>query len=140
MDYEIVDHPADIGFRVVARDLDTSFEKAGMALFSLMLSSFEEGEPVEVPLEVFSEDLESLLYDYLEKLLILFEVEGIVAMKIDVSLLEHDDSYILKGTLSGCVLEPQCFTIKHEIKAITYHMMEVSDTKDGWLIQVIVDI
>jgi SHS2 domain-containing protein len=140
MEYEIVDHPADIGFRVHADGLEPCFEKAGMALFSLMLSSYDEGEPLVVPLEIRSEDLESLLYDYLEHLLVMFEVDDIIATSISLSIEKEDEYYLLMGDVSGFKAFPLCFKRRYDIKAITYHMMVIKETEGGWVIQVIVDI
>jgi len=140
MEFEIIDHPADIGFRVVAPRLEESFEKAGRALYSLLLSSFDEEDAVEVKFNIRSEDLESLLYDFLEHLLIMFEVDDIIATGISVSLDESEGHYDLEGHVKGCMARPLSFKRNYDVKAITYHMMEIRETSEGWMIQVIVDI
>ncbi|HOP09593.1 MAG TPA: archease, partial [Candidatus Methanofastidiosa archaeon] len=123
-----------------ADNIENAFEKAGMALFSLMLSSYEEGDITKVPMEIRSEDIESLLYDYLEHLLVMFEVDDIIATAIHLTLDRDGERFILKGDVSGFKAVPLAFKRRYDVKAITYHMMEIRDTGDGWMIQVIVDI
>ena len=46
----------------------------------------------------------------------------------------------LSATARGEPLDPGRHLLKHEVKAITYHELKVSETSEGWLAEVIVDI
>ena len=37
-------------------------------------------------------------------------------------------------------MDPRGTSLDHEVKAITYHGLQVEQTADGWLAEVIVDI
>src|SRR5260370_21192608 len=67
--FEIVEHPADIGFRAWGRTREELFENAALALFSLgcELAAVEEKETRTI--QVTGADLETLLYAWLGALL-----------------------------------------------------------------------
>jgi len=140
MEFEIIDHPADIGFRVYGESLEKALENASEALYSLLMMEKGHVCKEEIELEVHSEDLESMLYDFLENILISYEVDNFVACKYNIGVKRNKEKYILSAALSGYHEDPRCENRKYDVKAITYHMMAIENTEDGWLIQVIVDI
>ncbi|MBN1786556.1 MAG: archease [Candidatus Methanofastidiosa archaeon] len=140
MEYEIIDHPADIGFKVTAPTLKKAFEKAGKALCSLLLTDFVVAEEEERTFYICSDDLHSLLYDYLERLLVHFEIDDFIPNDIDLEISKEEDRYGMSGKIAGFRIDPSRCTRKYEIKAITYHMMKVEHVDGVWIVQAIVDI
>ena len=73
--FEYFEVTADIGFKAYGKTLNEAFENAGLAIFNI-ISDTDDIEPkIEKSFEITSEDEVSLLYDYLEELLFLHEVE-----------------------------------------------------------------
>src|SRR5271170_105570 len=73
--FEILDHPADMGFRACAPNLADLFAQCGKALTSVLvdLESVDGTEMTAV--EILGDDLESLLYNWLAEILYLFDGE-----------------------------------------------------------------
>ena len=143
--YEFFDVTADIGFLSYGNTLEEAFENAGLAMFNI-ISNTDTIDPVESRnIEIKSEDLVSLLYDYLEELLFLHEVEFILFSDFNVNIEKIDgdseNNYKLTATIKG---EPINWDIKHqrgsEVKAITFHMMEVKKFDDYYKLRVILDL
>ena len=65
--YDYFDVTADIGFYAYGNSLDEAYENAGLAMFNVItdISKVKKDESREF--EIVSEDLVSLLYDYLEE-------------------------------------------------------------------------
>ena len=134
--FEYFEATADIGFKAYGKTMDEAFENAGLAIFNI-ISDTEDIEPsTEISFEVTSEDNVSLLYDYLEELLFYHEVEFMLFSEFDVKI---DDGFHLTATIKGEAINWDKHERKTEIKAITFHMMEVKRS-DVIELQAIVDL
>ena len=134
--YEYFDVTADIGFKSYGETLNEAFENAGLAIFNI-ISDTGDIEPVrEISFKIRSEDEISLLYDYLEELLFYHEIEFMLFSEFHVEI--HDD-LTLKATIRGEEINWDKHERKTEIKAITFHKMDVKKT-DCWQLQAIVDL
>jgi SHS2 domain-containing protein len=163
--YEVFDHTADLGLRIRAPDLASLFAEAGKALFSVIVENLEAVELREVrKIHLQSENLEYLLFDWLDQLLYLFDAQKLVladfrtevltgeqeeqitegqAGKSSRSFSETGNSssrWELKAEVRGEILDRERHILDHEVKAITYHGLKVEKTVEGWLAEVIVDI
>ncbi|WP_295722544.1 archease [uncultured Methanobrevibacter sp.] len=132
--YKFFDVTADIGFLAYGNGLNEAFENAGLAMFNI-ISNTDNVEAIrEENIEVLSEDLVSLLYDYLEELLFLHNVELLLFSDFNINIEKiqttSQNQYKLTGTVRG---EEINWDKKHmrgsEVKAITFHMMEVKCDK-----------
>ncbi len=121
--YEYFEVTADIGFKAYGKNLNKAFENAGLAIFNI-ISNTDDIEPSrELSFEITSEDNVSLLYDYLEELLFYHEVEFMLFSQFHV---EIGDDFHLKATIKGEEINWEKHERKTEIKAITFHKMEVN--------------
>jgi SHS2 domain-containing protein len=135
--YELFEHTADLGLRVIAPDLDTLFAEAGACLFSAVVEDLATVQPaVEVRVEVAGDDREFLLFDWLRELLMRHDAERLLFGRFAVSVRADG----LTGTAWGEPIDTERHVLSHEVKAITYHELRVEQTADGWLAEVIVDI
>ena len=134
--FEYFEVTADIGFKAYGKNLKEAFENAGLAIFNI-ISDTNNIEPAkEISFEVTSEDNVSMLYDYLEELLFYHEVEFMLFSEFDVEIL---DNYSLRATIKGEEINWEKHERKSEIKAITFHKMEVLDSTPAKL-RAIVDL
>lgn len=135
--YEYFDHTADVGISVATADLPALYEEAARALFSLIVEDLTSVRPDRsVSLRVEGTDPEYLLFDWLCELLHVFDTERLVLSQIEVSLKPDG----LVAVAAGETLDPRRHQLAHEVKAITYHRLQVEQTGEGWRAQVIVDI
>ena len=134
--YEYFDVTADIGFKAYGKSLNEAFENAGMAIFNIISDTSNIDPLEEFEFEISSEDEVSLLYDYLEELLFYHEVEFMLFSQFSVVI---DENLHLKAKIKGEPINWDKHERKTEIKAITFHKMDVKKTNHVE-IQAIVDL
>ena len=135
-------HTADILIEAWGRSLEEAFEYAALGVTEVMtdLKAVHPLEEVEIIAEGF--DLESLLYDWIEKLIVLFDSRQLLVSKAKVESVEVDPEgrYKLKARVWGERYDPERHESRALVKAMTYHMMDIR--KDGKLFKIrfVVDI
>ncbi|MBI2825804.1 MAG: archease [Planctomycetia bacterium] len=135
--FEVFEHTADLGLRVIAPDLETLFVDAARGLFSTIVANLEDVRPVQqIDIHVPGHEREYVLFDWLNELLYTFETSRLVLCQFQVRLTDQG----LEGTARGEPLDPARHVLAHEVKAITYHELKVEQTESGWRAEVIVDI
>lgn len=137
--YEYFDVTADIGFKAYGNNMNEAFENAGLAIFNIISDTKDISPNIAKSFEITSEDEVSLLYDYLEELLFFHEVDFMLFCEFDLNIEKVDGNYFLKATIWGEPIDWNKHERKTEIKAITFHRMEVNKTNHYGL-QAIVDL
>jgi len=135
--YELLEHTADIRIRVRARDLPSLFERAGYALFDLVsdVSSIRGTEKRSI--SVRASDLEELLVSWLGELLYQFEVNGLLFSTFSVLSL---DDQSLSAEVQGEAYDSARHLLKADIKAVTYHQLEIVQAGGEWQAAIVFDI
>jgi SHS2 domain-containing protein len=135
--FETFDHTADLGLRIRTADLNVLFEEAATALFSTIVDDLATVAAKQaIVIELPKDDLEYLLFDWLNALLYRFEAEHLLFSRFEARITDTG----LKGTAWGEPLDRARHQLAHEVKAITYHGLHVERTDEGYLAEVIVDI
>ncbi len=132
--YEYLDHTADIGLKAYGSTLEEIFENAAVGMFDIMTDVETVEARGEVKVRVESQDLESLMVDWLTELLYVHELENVFLSAFEVAI--HGLS--LEATAKGETVDPSKHSMDLSIKAVTYHMIEVNE-REGYAI-VIFDI
>lgn len=135
--FEIIDHTADVGIIAYGADVKELFSNAALALFSLITEPESVEEKLHLDLEVSSEDIDSLLVEWLNELIYLFDAKHILFSRFDIESLTHNQ---LKATCYGESFDPMKHKIKIGVKAATYHMLKIDKNGDGCKAQIILDI
>jgi SHS2 domain-containing protein len=136
-DYTLIDHTADLGIMIRGTDLENLFEGAGRALTQLMVEGVVLGKTTSRKISLSGEDLADLMVRWLGEILYLFEGENLVATRIHITSISPSR---LEATLETVPFDPEIHEILNEIKAVTYHQIEVADKGDQWEARVIFDI
>ncbi len=134
--YETIDHTADIGILVKAKDVNSLYKNAALAFFDLLTGLEKIEVKKEITLHAEGSDLEELMVNWLSELLFLFDSEGWLFRDFQLEL--QDTS--ISATAMGETFDPEKHEIYHYIKAVTYHMLEVKKDERGWVARVIFDI
>ena len=134
--YEYFEATADIGFKAYGKTLNEAFENAGIAMFNIITDTSGVSPKTEISFELTSEDKVSLLYDYLEELLFHHEIDFMLFSEFHV---EIDENLHLKAEIKGEEINWDKHERKTEIKAVTFHKMDVIET-DGVKLRAIVDL
>ena len=135
--FEILEHPADVGFLAHGRSLEELFANAALAMMSLgwELDAVEERESREI--EATGEDTETLLYDWLSAILAVADAERMVFRRFEVSELGEGRA---RGVAWGEPFDNSRHQALTYIKAVTFHPFEVRETGQGWTARVYVDV
>jgi len=133
--YEIVDHTADTGIRVVAPDIEEFFADAACGMFDIIVGGEIEGWPATHEISLESPDIESLIVDWLSELLYLFDVKKFIFSKAQFNELTHNS---LRCTARGTSFSGTI--VGTEVKAVTHHLLEVRHTTAGYEATIIFDL
>jgi SHS2 domain-containing protein len=135
--YEVLEHPADIGFRAFGETLPALFVESAVALLSIA-GDPEAAEPLDdYPLEVESGDRESLLVDWLSEVLYWFDGKGIAFR--DFRVTAYEDT-ALRAIGRGEPRDVERHRARLIVKAVTYHQLKI-ERRDGlWVAEVYLDI
>jgi len=135
-DFEIIDHTADVGIIAYGADIKQAFANAARAMFSLITELDEVEEIIYRDIELTAPDQESLIVEWLNELIYLFDTENIIFKRFDITRL---NSTQLKARSYGEKVNSSKHKLKTGIKAATYHMLRINKG-DGCRIQVLFDI
>ncbi|HXN25185.1 MAG TPA: archease [Candidatus Dormibacteraeota bacterium] len=135
--FEIVEHPADIGFIAYGGTAEELFANAALALLWLTCELPAVQETVSVDVEVTGTDVESLLFAWLAEVLATADATQLVFRRATVG--DICDGKV-RGTLYGESLDRTRHQMKTGIKAVTMHQLRVAETPDGWRAQVFLDV
>jgi len=127
-DFEIIDHTADVGIAAYGTTIAEAFANAGRGLFSLITDPDDIAESEYRDIEVTASDREGLLVTWLNELIYLFDAEGMLFRRFDISDL---CATRLKARAYGEVADTSRHRLKTEVKGATYHMLEVDSTSGG---------
>ena len=135
--FRILAHPADIGFEAFGSTREEVFANAARALFHLILDLDSVEPRREVEVQVVGSDPASLLVNWLSELLYLNDAEGWLFSEFEV---ERLDDRSLASRARGEKFDRTRHRAKLQVKAITYHQLELERTAEGWQARVYVDI
>ena len=135
-DFEIINHTADVGIIAYGADMRQAFVNAARALFSLITELDDVAEVLYRDIELTASDEESLLVEWLNELIYLFDVENVVFKRFDITKLSSTQ---LKARSYGEKVDSLRHKLKVGVKAATYHMLKI-DKGDGCQVQILFDI
>ena len=135
-DFEILDHTADVGIIAYGADIKQAFANAARGLFSLIIKLDEIQEILHRDIRVSANDQESLLVEWLNELIYLFDAENIIFKRFEITYLNNT---LLMARSYGEKVDKVRHKLKTGVKAATYHMLKI-DKDDGCKVQVLFDI
>ena len=133
--FKLIEHTADVGLVAYGETLAEAFASAAYGMFSIIaeLGAVEAAESRRV--DITADDLEGLLFEWLNHLIYLFDVDMLLFRRFDI--MEFDDSRLL-AICCGEKYDPSRHQLKTGVKSATYHMLEVDREKNQ--VQVIFDV
>ena len=135
--YTLLDHTADLGMRTWGADLKKLFENAGLALMDLMISGVSPKRALPKKISVTGDDLADLMVRWLGEILYLLVGETRVVTSIHIVDIQPS---FLEADLKTVPFHPEIHEILNEIKAVTYHQIEVTEKENRWEARVIFDL
>lgn len=130
--YEELEHTADWALRVWAPDFAKLLETAALGMNHLSAFKLERKRAYVCDIHLEADDRESLLVNFLSEILYYAEVEHIGFDHYEI----HLNELKLEATVFGAGIVSQ----KKEIKAVTYHNMNIKETEKGLEVEIVFDV
>jgi SHS2 domain-containing protein len=130
---------ADIAFRVKADTWSQLFAGASEALTSVMVDLKDLDHKRRIPIDLTAPTVGELLYDWLSELVYLKDAEAFLVQSARVDVLPGA-IWQVQGELLGDTIEPKRQKLGQDVKAITYHLFDVTHEGPDFLAQVVLDI
>lgn len=137
--YRYLDHMTDAVIEAYGSTLEEAFESAAKALNDTMIDLKGVKPDREVRIQASGHDLQELLFDWLDKVMLLLVADGIVMSEFSVKI-QQDNGYSLEGVAKGEKLNLQKHHYKVEIKAVTYHEMEIRQASGSATVRFLLDL
>lgn len=135
--YRVFDHTADLGLEIYGRDEKELFSNAAFAIFDLTVHLHDVNVSEVRSIAVSGSDREDLFVNYLREILYMLNGQGLLLKEFSI---REIGSRHLVAEVRGEAFDPERHSIKTEIKAVTYHQVEVEKNKGGWKARVIFDV
>ena len=129
---------ADVAFEAFGSSVEEAFENSALALFDVICDLTTVSEREKFKIRVENKDIENLLVDFLSELLYLRDAKKVLLKSFEISI-KKNDAYVLDAVCSGEKFNKQ-HELRTEVKAVTYHMLEVKKENNNWKTRVVLDI
>jgi len=135
--YEQIPHTADIAIKAYGKDLRELFTNTAFGMFDILadLSGLKKSVSIDINLEAPSR--EELLIAWLDELLYDFYTKGIIFCDFDI--VDIADTK-LKARVHGRHVGDNKNRLKTEIKAATYHNLEIKKDKENLSVEIVFDV
>ena len=138
MSYKFLDHATDAIIEVTAKDLKEAFAVAADAEINLTLDQDKVEEKGEMKFSAKGKDLHYLLFSWLEEIPFILITEGFAIKRLEFEI-EENDGFKINATAYGETLDVKKHNFKVEIKAPTFHDMEIRQD-DGVYMRFLLDL
>ena len=161
--FKFLEHTADVKFQAFGKSVDELFKNSALAMFNGMYDG-KVKKTRKIKVKAKGKDFESLLYNFLEELLVLFDGNHFFlseVKKLEISKDISDKGNVINKKRMGRAkksepvsdksgrlkLEAEVmgdkarnYEIHIDIKAITYNDMFVKRQGKTWMCQVVLDV
>lgn len=135
--YEIIEHTADIGIRIFGRDKKELLLNAAYGFFDVITDLKKIEIKSTYYIEVRGETFEELFFNWLDELLFVFDTKGFIGKDVKIEELKTST---IKAKLKGEKFDFKKHPLKAQIKAVTYHNLNVTYHDNLWEAEVLFDI
>jgi len=129
MSYKLLEHATDAFIEVTADDLKEAFIQAGNSVVETTIDRDSVEENQQKKISVTGKELRYLLFDWLEEVIYQLITEGFAIHRFELDIKKNKE-YKLDATAFGEPIDLQKHHFKVEIKAPTFHLMEISEGKE----------
>jgi SHS2 domain-containing protein len=135
--FEPFEHTADVGITAYGKTLPELLENAAAGMYSFITNPPIIKPAQKEKLSAKGIDNESLLINWLNKLLYLTSIKRIIFSEFKV--VKYGE-YFIDAVACGEKIDPQKHPLDTEIKAATYSGLKINKTAEGYSVQIIFDV
>ena len=139
-EFEILEHTADIGIAAYGKNKREVFINAAKGMFEIISGGTKNlKENIYDKIELEADNPEDLLFVWLNELLFISETKLVILNKFEIKDLSDNK---IGAEVRGMKINRLGCKIEKEIKAVTYHNLEIKKNEESglWRAQVIFDI
>lgn len=135
--YKFLPHTADVKFIASGSSLEEAFSESAYALKEAIAKDSNISPQIKKEINVYGNDLENLLYLFLEEFLFIMDANNLILARIEKIKIDRE-----KLKLSALVLldDAKKYKISNNVKAVTYNEMFIKQERGKWVIQVVLDV
>ncbi len=133
--YRLIEHTADTGLVAYGKNMRQAFANAAYGLFSIITEMRRVRELESREVAVNAQNQESLLFNWMNQLIYIFEIEHLLFRKFDIIEFNNNS---LKAICRGERYNPTRHILKLGVKSATYHLLKVDEAKNQ--VRVIFDV
>ena len=135
--FEILEHPADVGFLAHGSSVEELFENSALAMMHIAGDVERVRETERREISATGENTESLLYAWLAEILAVMDAERLSLSRAEVT--ELSDGRV-RGVVHGEKFDREKHAAGVSIKAVTYHQFAIEKVESGWRARVYLDL
>jgi len=134
MNYRFLEHPGDLKLQVFAQDFTGLFQNAAQAMMFYLFGKNRIGQRVKSKkiIIIKAKDNQSLLVDWLSELLYLADT-------YDICFFQYKFKKLSETELEAITFGFKAVA-KKDIKAVTYHGLEIKKKNNGFRANILFDI
>jgi SHS2 domain-containing protein len=137
MKHKWLDHTADIGIVVEGENPQNLFRNAARTMFEIIADPEGISARRQETIVIEGENFSDLMINWLRELLYIWS--GRKYLLSDVTI-ETIDENRLEATVQLDFFQPDRHKILYEIKAVTYHLLEVHGHQGKWEATIVFDV
>jgi SHS2 domain-containing protein len=143
--YKYLEHSTDAFVQAHGSSLEVLFGNCAKGLVNIMFEIDKVEDRQFSTITASGEDLENLLFDWLEKVLLKILIDHIVVSRFSIEISEKnanvlEKKYFLRARVGGEKVSYSKHNYKIEIKAITYHELKIKRIGPNYVATFLVDL
>ena len=135
--FEVTDHTADIGITAYGKDLADLLVNAACGMMTLIVDPQTVNCPKAATIKLTENDSVALLVEWLNTLLYELDANGMIFREFDIAVSGETS---LAASCRGERLDRSRHRLKREVKAATYHNLEIGRENGIYSAHIIFDI
>ncbi len=139
--HRFLEHTTDAYIEAWGPTLERAFAQAAEAFYETMLNVQKIDPILEEHIQVAGHDKKELLYNWIEQLLLEFDIKAMVYASYHIIIAPDDrTSFKLRGRVRGEKYDRGKHGAKTEVKGVTYHLMTIEEDAKEAKIRFILDL
>ena len=131
---------ADIAFETEGESVEEVYQGATQALLESMANPATVSGSWERAIERSDMDPSTLLFDWLSEVVYWKDAAGVVFREAPLTLTLEGDVWLLRARLIGAPVDQQKQELHADVKGVTKHLYELTQTDGCWKVRVVLDV
>jgi len=139
--HRLLEHTTDAYIEAWGPTLERAFAHAAEGFYETMLNLEKIDPTVEANVRADGHDKKELLYNWLETLLLEFDIKEMVYASYDISIASDGPTlFKLRAKVRGEKYDRSKHGAKTEVKGVTYHLMTIEERAKETTVRFILDL